>query len=211
MPEPVRNENIERFLATLPDGIRQHVNLMRSLEDGLLYPSVAIRHWIEIQSETADGVPVKGSTSQWTVDAITNSRQYAGILTDALYKHSPAHYEVWALFPFGTAPGPHILDHKPNLQGLWGDPVFHGKKGRYTDITAENVREFAYAYTLDYYQIHPSNRQYVEILAVDHHNDHHANWYADMQFSAKGHQVKLLIHPTTNGLEVFAHKYDHKS
>lgn len=204
MPEPGRNENIDRFLATLPRGIKEAAGFTRKYEDGLLYPSIAIRHWLEIPSKTNDGRDISGSKSQWTCLCFTGSRQYAGILTAALYRHDPkSHYEVWALFPSQVSPGPHIIDHEPDLSD-----GYHGKKGRHTDIVEEDIREFAREYVILYYGLHWSNHQFIEILSCEPHMGHYANWACRVNFSASGDVVTLLIHPTTKGLGVFAHKYE---
>lgn len=202
-----KNENIERFLATLPAGIKKHAEFMRSLQDGLLYPGVAIREWLEIRSKTDDGRDVGGSKSAWTCVAISTSRQYAGILTAALREYEPTktkHFEVWSLSSSGGK-GPHIIDYEPNLSS---EESLHGKHGRHTDITETDVRGFAVAYVIDYYGLHPSNHRFIEILECGKHKDHYANWACRVNFSESGDQVNLLIHPTSRGLEVFAHEYE---
>jgi hypothetical protein len=80
-----RDERIERFLNTLLRGIKEHTMFFRRIDDGLLYPSTAIRYWQEIASRTDDGRDVVGSKSAWVAIAYTSGRQYAGMLTAALH------------------------------------------------------------------------------------------------------------------------------
>ncbi len=201
-----RDERIEKFLDTLPRGIKLHAGFWKSHEDGLLYPSVAIRYWLELPSKTDDGRDIAGSKSAWTCIAFTNGRQYAAILTEALRKQHPkVHYEVWALFAFNSEPGPHIIDYEPDL---YGKEAFRGKPGRHTDITEQDVRDFAREYVIDYYNLHPSNHRFVEILSCERHMGHYANWACRVNFSASGDVVTLLVSPTIQGLEVFEHEYD---
>lgn len=196
-----RNERIEYFLETLPSGIQHAAQHMRSNEDGLLYPHTAVRMWREYPSQTEDGREIVGGGSHWECVGFVQGRGWLG---EVLARATDQHYETWSLFPFNAARGPHILDHDPKLSDC-----LHGKPGRYTEITEADIREFAHAFTLDYFQIHPTNTRYVEVLECAHHDDHHANWYAWVKFSAKGDKVKLLIHPTgSQGLEVFATQYE---
>lgn len=194
-----RNESIDVFLETLPAGVKFMVGLMKDRKDGLLYPHVAVRHWQEVPSLTDDGIEIRSSGSGWTCDAIVSGR---GALGEYLHRQTGLHYETWSLHPFNSSPGPHILDFDPGHA-----KCLHGKKGRHTEITERDVRDFAHAYTLDYFKIHKSNVRFVEILSCGHHNNHHANWACKVKFSAKGDQVLLLITSAHLGLEVFAHNY----
>ncbi len=195
--QPVKT--IESFLATLPPGIQEAARMMRSVEDGLLYPSQAIRYWYEVASLTDDGRPVSSSGSKWQVAAWVYGR---GWIADALHKANGLHYEQWSLTGFQTEPGPYIIDYAPALS-----ENLHGKQVRWQDVTEQDVRDFAVPYVIDYYRLHPSNHRFIEILSCGHLYDHHANWECRVKFSAAGDTVALWIIPATRGLEVFAHKY----
>ncbi len=193
-------ERIQAFLATLPAGIKEYARFMVNREDGLLYPSTAIRFWQEVASKTDDGRTISASPSHWEVVGWTQGR---GWLASALHKHTGLHYETWSLTAFQSSPGPHMIDCDPPM-GL----NIHGKQGRYTEIEEQDVRDFAIPYAIDYFHLHPSNHHFIEILDCGHHGDHHANWACRVKFSQNGDIVKLLIHSTIRGLEVFAHHYE---
>lgn len=193
-------KTIESFLITLPSGIQEAVRMMRSVNDGLLYPSQAIRYWYEVASLTDDGRTISSSGSKWQVAAWVSGR---GWIADALHKANGLHYEQWSLTAFQSAPGPHIVDYDPPLE-----ENYHGPKLDWKEVTEKDIREFALPYIITYYHLHPSNHRYVEILSCGHLHEHHANWECRVRFSERGDTVALWIHPTTRGLEVFAHQYE---
>jgi hypothetical protein len=203
----VEEEETKAYIETLPAGIIQQVKSMQRAEGYL--PSVGIRVWREMASKTEDGRNITSSGSYWDCIAFAGSRQEAGFITAAIWKEYHLRCEVWCLHASAASPepGPHIIDHVPDLRGLFGAQVFYGPVVWNEQITDDVLHTFAYDWTLDYYQIHQSNHRYVEVLKVEKYKHHHSIWLVDMKFSAKDDRVKLWIHPTVNGLAVFTTDY----
>jgi hypothetical protein len=205
----MENEETKAYIETLPAGIIRQVKSMQRAEGR--YPSVGIRVWREMASKTEDGRNISSSGSYWDCIAFAGSRQEAGFLTAAIWKEYHLRCEVWYLLPAGDPnavnPGAHIIDHEPDLQGLFGSQVFYGPVVWNEQITDDVLRTFAYDWTLDYYQIHQSNHRYVEVLKVEKYEHHHSIWLVDVKFSVNNDRVKLWIHPTTNGIAVFETDY----
>jgi hypothetical protein len=205
-PGPARDQGIEQFLETLPRGIKQQVESMRSLQDGLLYPSTAIRYW---QEHPDDGLDWAGSKSSWVAIAFTADHgvrgRYASMLTEALRRsHPKTHFEVWSLLPYHNEQEPYIINHVPELGS---DEAFHGKIASSSEITELDIRDFVRDYVIDYYQLHPSNHRFIEILECGHHVFEPADRVCRVNFSASGDNVTLTIRPTSRGLEVSYHDY----
>ena len=182
------------FIASLPSGIKRDVEISYQAH-GDLHPGMAIRHWIEIPG--TDG----GSRSQWTCVGYASSRQYAGMIAEALHKSWGHAYEVWSLRPLGMSQGPHLLDVVP---GLTTHTAL--SQGERKQVTAQDVYRFSEQWCITHYGIHASNYQYVKALTCEL-PAHNRVWKCLVQFSQAGEQVELHMHNLPGGLDVFTLHY----
>lgn len=187
-------EQAEVFIATLPGGIKRDVEITYSAY-GNFQQICAIRHWLEIPGTH------RGSTSGWICDGYTSSRQYAGMIAEALHKSFGYNYEVWSLRSFGSSQGPHILDFVPGLQTDTAK-----LKGERKQVTEQDVMRFSQQWVIDYYGIHESNYQYVKAVSCEPPT-HNRVWRCTVQFSHLGERVELHMHNLPEGLNVFTLHY----
>jgi len=167
----------------LPSGVKQDLDLLYR-GHGDYTPSMAIRHWTEIPGNYG------GSKSQWTVDGYAMSRQYAGMIAEALFKVDGKVREVWLLRDGLHHPGPEILDFCHGDFGYSFPKNLPTPPEKNPDI--EEMAAFSVLWVAAYYGIDETNKQYIKVeeTAIKPLEDHLAT--CKLTFSQTGEQVKLL-------------------
>jgi hypothetical protein len=189
-----KQEHIQAFIASLPNGFRQDVEAHYQAH-GDLQPAIALRHWGETPGAYGE------KTSHWICDGYTTLRQQAGIIAEALHRWTGQNYEVWSLRPLESSPGPHLLDLVPALKtepSAW--------RGERKLVIPQEVSRFAEQWVITHYGIHESHYQEVQALKCRQVLHSHV-WECIVQFSQSGEQVTLMMHHLPGGLHVSSLHY----